>query len=140
MASRKIVLQADGIRKDEAKAGAAGIYPGMLIKHNSSGEVIVHATSGGIGLRMLAIEDLGQGKTVDDVYASGDQVTFVHVRPGYKTQVLLKASENVAIGDVLISAGTGKFIKTTGTPSQNFCIAKEASNVAADTLIMAEWF
>lgn len=97
-------------RYDEQR-GAGTITPGMLCVDNSSGNLIAHNVVSGKGPWKIAIEDALQGKTIDDNYVSGDLVRFHHPRPGNWYYMLLKAGENVAIGDKAVSAGDGTLQK-----------------------------
>lgn len=133
-----------GQREELVAASGSAIYPGMLIRRTTATQCNVHNVSGGNGAALLAHTDEFQGDFstgggVTKVYAVGNPVFAEYVLPGAKKYVLLKASENVSIGDFLISGGDGHFIKTTGTPSRQFCIAEEASNVGTANLIMARF-
>lgn len=119
---------------DEAVAHAA-LSPGHLIEMNSDGEVLKHATEGGYAERMVAVEDALQGNTTADAYAAADKVFFNRYYPGAKCQMYLKAGENVAIGDKLISAGDGTLIangsEASGTTvRQIVAIAAEALDLS----------
>ncbi len=133
-----------GNREELVAASGTSIKPGMLIRRTSANEANVHNVSGGDGPALLAVEDEYQDSAsaggVTETYAAGDPVFCEYVPPGAKRYVLLKASENVAIGDFLISDGAGLFIKTTGTPSRQFCQVEEASNVGSNNLIKARFF
>lgn len=137
----------NGQREELTAASGTAIRPGMLIRRTTVGpnsQCNVHATSGGMGSTLIALEDDYQGDTVQSgsggttrVYAVGDPVFAEYALPGAKRYLLLKASENVVIGDFLISGGDGTFIKTTGTPVKTFAVAEEASNTGTAQLIMA---
>lgn len=129
----------NGQMEEFVAASGSAIKPGMLVRKTTATAGNVHASSGGNGAALLAYEDALQGKGTDDVYAVGGVVRCEYVLPGAKRNVLLKANENVAIGDFLISGGDGTFIKTTGTPSRTFCIVEEASNVSTTNLIAARF-
>lgn len=95
----------------EAIAGEAGIYPGMLIKLNSSGQVVRHSIVGGLlgDETLIAEEDALQGKTVDDVYVSGQLVFYLVPHKGAEVNVLVEDGQDIAIGDKLMSSGNGLF-------------------------------
>jgi len=97
-------------RQEEADAGEAGIYPGMLVCLNSSGDLVKHANEGGRAERALAMEDALQGKTVDDVYTSGNVATYGLFVPGSEGNALIKAGSDLSIGTELISDGAGRLI------------------------------
>jgi len=96
-------------RYEEAVAGEAGIYPGMLLKLNSSGQVIKYTTLGGAyGDEVLvAMEDALQGHSVDDAYTSGEIVGYIIPVPGTVLNMLVAVDEEIAIGDKVVSEGTG---------------------------------
>jgi len=130
-------------RQDEAKAGAAGIYPGMLIMLNSSGDVVVHATEGGWAEKAFAQEDALQGNTIATVYANGAIVTYILPAKAGCVNALLETGYSYAIGDHLISAGNGKLmqsaeISSDGTLAEVLAVCEEAvdlsDSVAVDTL------
>lgn len=132
-------------RHDEAKAGEAGIYPGMQVKFNSDGDVIKHSTEGGeFGDEMIfADEDALQGKTVSQVYTSGDIVSLIIPAKGTVLNLLIIDEEDIAIGDKIISDGTGKFKEVMSLPSDKVLgcvvgVAAEANDLTgsntSDTL------
>jgi hypothetical protein len=125
----------DGVQEEFLVASGATLKPGMLVRRTSATECNVHATSGGDGATLILHEDALQGLGVDDSAAAATRVYAEYVIPGAKRYARLKASENVAVGDLLISGGDGTFIKTTGSPVKVFAICEEASNVATQNLI-----
>lgn len=127
MASNTIILRGDSFH-DEATANGAS-YPGMLMEIDSDGKAQAHSTEGGRAERLLAVENALNGETVDDDYADGDTVMLERVVPGSKVQVLLKAGENVGIGDELISAGDGKLI-ADGSESSGVTVAQRLFRAA----------
>jgi len=135
-------------RHEEASAGAAGIYPGMLVMLNSAGAVVVHDTEGGNAECAIVMEDALQGKTVDDVYTSGEIVFYGIPVTGAVFNVLLEAGQTAVIGSKLISAGNGKFKVDTDVSSGvtiggrgRMLVTEEALDLSAsgssDTLIAA---
>jgi len=132
-----------GIQLERPAASGTSLKPGMLVR-NVAGEFNVHNVSGGVGIAQIVLEDRHSGDAASGggtlaTYPVGSPV-FVDVPPpGAARNVLLKASENVAVGDFLISGGDGTFIKTTGTPARTFCQAEEASNVGTTNLIKARF-
>jgi len=123
-------------RQEEAVAGAAGIKPGMLVKLNSAGQAIVHASQGGRAEKAFAIEDALQSKTVDDAYVSGSIVSYILPGQGSEVNALIEAGQDIAVGDELISAGNGKLKKASDadsgvTVAEVVAIAMEAVNLTA---------
>lgn len=92
---------------------------------------------------MVLVEDMAQGKTVDDAYAAGDTCRCYCPLMGEELQVLLQnqsgTGEDFAIGDKLIvDDTTGKFLETTGSPeSEPFICTEAKSALTADTLCSA---
>lgn len=129
----------DGVQEEFLVASGATLKPGMIVRRTSATECNVHNVSGGAGASLILHEDALQGLGVDDSAAAATRVYAEWVIPGAKRYARLKASENVAIGDQLISGGDGTLIKTTGTPSKVFAVAEEASNVASQELIMVRF-
>lgn len=82
----------------------------MLIKLNNAGVYVPHDASGVVAARKFAIEDALQGNTIDDAYASGDLVRFVHALPGDHILGILAAGQNVQDGTRLVSDGAGSLI------------------------------
>jgi len=114
--NNRIHLKGD-YRQEEAKAASSGIYPGMLVKMNSSGNVAIHATEGGWAEKCFVMEDALQGKTVDDVYTSGAIVTYIIALPGTEVNALIANHEDIVIGDILVSNGAGCLQKASSAAS-----------------------
>lgn len=135
----------NGQREEFIAASGTAIKPGMLLRRTTAeptSQCNVHNVSGGTGPTWIALEDDYQGDTVQSgsggtgrTYTVGDPVFAECAIPGAKRYMLLLASENVAINDLLISNGAGKLIKTTGTPLKYFAVAEESSNTGTDQLI-----
>jgi len=123
-------------RHEEADAGEAGIYPGMLLELNSSGDVIKHNTEGARAEKAFATEDALQGGTTSTVYTNGEVVTYILPVPGSVVNALIKAGEDIAIGDELISAGDGTLIALGSagsgvTVAEVIAVAEEACDLTA---------
>ena len=101
------------IAYEERDAGEAGIYPGMLCKVDTDGDVVKHATEGGRGECLIAIEDSLQGRGVDTVYTTDYPVRLEIFRPGEEFHGLLKAGQVLSKGEGLISSGDGTFKSAT---------------------------
>ena len=86
---------------------AAAITPGMLVELTSAGKVQAHSTAGGNAQRMFAFEDELQGKGINDAYATDDKVQVWVCRPGDQVYAILPDGQNIAVGDLLESAGDG---------------------------------
>lgn len=129
MATIKIKNHSDVV--EEYSAGGT-ITPGHLLKLNSSGAVIAHNVAGGPALRMFAVENEFAGKGVDDNYSSGEKVQVWFPQPGDEVYALLKASQNVSIGDFLESAGDGTLQKYSAASAG---VAEWASNIVGVALV-----
>lgn len=139
-AARTIKLAGpDGVQEEFVVASGATLKPGMLVRRTSATECNVHNVSGGDGASLVLLEDGYQGLGVDDSAAATTRVFAEYVIPGAKRYARLKASENVSVGDLLISGGDGTLIKTTGSPVKVFAVCEEASNVASQELIMVRF-
>lgn len=142
MATNRIHAKGD-YRQIEHDAAAAGIYPGMLLKVNSSDNVAVHDTEGGRGECLIAAEDALQGNTVSTVYTVSTPVTCILCQKGTEFYGLLEDGQNAVIGSELMSTGDGKFklasdLESGETLSQVIAIAVEAKDLTgsntSDTL------
>ncbi len=131
-------------------AGAAGILPGMLVRPTGGTAVrptfVVHNVAGGNGPMYLVLEnryfgDATSGGGVTYAWTNGSDMEVEVPVPGSLRACLLRASENVAIGDLLVSGGDGTFIRATafsaGNPFRYYAQVLEASNVGTAQLIRA---
>jgi hypothetical protein len=131
----QIVLIGDGDNHDEAPASAA-LTPGHLLYTASTGKVAKHATAGGFSGKAFAKEDALRGRDIDTAYAADDIVSIHRAEPGDVIFAFIKAGQNIAIGDKLVSAGDGTLIKDT-TVATGVTVkdvvgeAKEAINLTA---------
>jgi len=110
---KRIHLLGDGRHEEAVAAGV--IRPGDLIKLNSDGEVVVHASAGGYAEHLFALEDALQGRTIDHAYADDEVVSHVVAETGDVIYAYLSWGENVAKGDLLTSNGDGSLKKVTGS-------------------------
>ena len=119
----RIVLSGVG-HHDEGEADST-IYPGEAICLAADGkydpETSTAAVAAGKGLK-IAKEDSLQGKTVDDYYSDGDIVSFYIPVPGDRVQVLVKAGEDIDIGDNLAveGSGSGKFVEVSSSSTAEY--------------------
>jgi hypothetical protein len=122
----------DGVQEEFIVASGASIKPGSLIRRTTATECNVHNVAGGDAPCLIVLEDgFRSDRGTDDAYAAADRLYAEYAISGAKRYLRLKASENVAIGDTLISGGDGTFIKSTGTVLKAFAIVEEASNIGA---------
>lgn len=125
-----IVLKGMSGRLIEGVAAGA-ITPGHLVKVNSSGTYVVHATEAGNAEKLFAVEDALQGRTIDNAYASTERVSMHAAVPGDEIQAWILDGQVIAIGDLLVSKGDGTLRKwadvaTTVTPEVPVAVAVAA--------------
>lgn len=135
MAHRTVILRSNSFR-EEAKAAAATIYPGMCIYWSAADTVAINNVAGRpvTGL-MVAIENALTGDAVDDVYASGARVQFHYPVAGDYFALRVKTSENIAFGDNISVDNAGDFVEAESGESV-IAIAMEAPGaLTADTLV-----
>jgi hypothetical protein len=106
MSEANCVVRKRGCQNGEGKAGGT-IYPGDLIKLKSDDTFVVHPVAAGPCQKRFALENELYGKGLTDAYASGDRVPYFIAYRGDVINARLKISENIHIGDPLISAGDG---------------------------------
>ena len=128
-----ILKQSNNAIREEAICDGTPL-PGHLLKIVSTGHFAVHATAGGVAQRRFALEDELQGKDITTAYTASTLCQSVLAQIGDFIQARLKASENVAIGDYLESAGDGTLQKYVANTADIYtgnvvAIAREASNV-----------
>lgn len=147
-----IVLKAhynEGAAENEEGIASGAILPGMNVGHGLAAESIGRqtyavaatdntgtgtGTTGGRGNVKVAKEDALQGKTVDDAYASGDNI-FVHVAlPGDRLQVLVASGQTVAKNAGLSAGTNGKWTVDT-TLAAVEALESSGGALAADTLM-----
>jgi len=141
-AFRTVLLKGDlGRRYEEARASTI-VKPGWLLQRDAddaSGrpQVKAHATSGGGGELMVAIEDALQGKTINDSYAIGDLVRYFYPEPGDLVNMQLKAGQVIVKNDPIMSNGDGTTTKGTGGTTVNVGSADEALTPGASDGFLA---
>lgn len=130
----KTILISPYGRHEEFVAGGT-IKPGHLVEvYNASAveKVRVHSDEDAPDAieRMFAEEDALQGESLDHTYSALDVVGVRLCMPGDVVYAWLKASENVVIGDKLVSAGDGTLKKAASADSTT-----EHSHVVAVCLL-----
>lgn len=131
MAKNRIDLKLYNDNYEERLASVI-VKPGMLLARDSADKYKPHDTAQGYAEKLFAREDDKQGNSITDAYAIGKRVSAFFCVPGDEVNALFTAAENIAIGDLLESAGDGTLQEvTTGVP---IAVAMEAINPAvADT-------
>lgn len=124
---------------------AAILSPGNILVVNSAGKAAKNTTEGADGELLVARENYINGKTIDDAYAVDDTVIAGVLQRGAQAQVILKAGENVAVGEYLIFDDAGRVIAESsagsGVTAKRKFVATEALDLSdsgdVDTLISA---
>jgi|APSaa5957512535_1039671.scaffolds.fasta_scaffold02579_13 hypothetical protein len=149
MSSRTVVQMGDPLQK-ERTATAVAILPGYLIEQVPGAETVrAHSTAGGRANIAVAIENSNAGGEVTTAYAVSSKIQYVTPRSGDEILMMIQASENIAIGDWLESAGDGalrelvevdKGASASGNIQGENIIGRalEATNVGTDALIRVE--
>ena len=99
---------------EEYVAAEADIQPGMLVKLNSSGQIIKHDVENGRAEVMFAQEDALQGRNVDQLYALNAVAGVILPNLASEFYGRLENDQVVAIGDWLVSRGNG-LLKNIGS-------------------------
>jgi hypothetical protein len=122
--------------QEEYVTGAAGIKPGMLVKVNSSNEVVVHANAEGVlgDEVMIVTEDALQSGGIAGTYPDGDICTVNIYPPGSTFRGLLSAGESIAIGDSIVSGGDG-YLDKAGSPVKVSAKAMETLDISASSAV-----
>jgi hypothetical protein len=103
-------IQLSGDFRREEAIGSGALYPGMMVELTSLLRVRAHSTEGGEGERAFVVEDALQGKTVDDVYATGTLVSYNIVARGAVIMARIDEGQNITMGEKLMSSGEGNLI------------------------------
>ncbi len=119
---------------EQYPAHDANIVPGHLLKLLSTGKVDGHADEEGVAVPMFALEDELQGKTIDDKYATDAPVQVWIPQRGEQVLAVLKDDENVAVGDYLVSAGTGELQKKKPLESLDSWETETRDSIVAQAL------
>jgi len=116
------------------EAVASGIIkPGHMGKLDSDGKILKHATYGGNGPVLVAIEDRLSGyqnanRNIMDAYAVDDVVPYQMPIPGDLFLCRLPANASaVVVGDTLISNGDGTLVKPSSNGSHTLYASAAAS-------------
>lgn len=102
---KRIHLLGSG-RHEEAYAAAA-LTPGHLLATDADGEVLKHATAGGVSEKLFALEDALQGRPISTAYAAAELVSMVLASPGDVVYAWLSEGETVTPASLLTSNGDG---------------------------------
>ncbi len=126
MTVKTIILRGEGIGKEGVAAEA--ITPGQLVAIDASGDIETHQTANIFAQKAFAREDEVVGLGIDVNYAIGDPVKYTVLPPGSEVYGWLTTANNVAIGDLLVSSGSGALEKSAATTEIALAVALEAVN------------
>lgn len=95
----------------EEYVASAAVYPGMLLKLESTGKVKAHDAADQDAFPIFALEDELQGKGIDDAFAANDRIQCWIPNRGDMVYAILADGQKVAIGDNVTSDGNGRLKK-----------------------------
>jgi len=133
-AKRTISLRVGIPHIDETAKAAVALTPGHHLAYDTNGDLVKHATSGGYGARMVAMERDEMGDDIDDNYAVGDTVKVGLFRQGDKVLMLMPSGQSFKRGDILMSDGAGRVTARTST-NIGLWMADETIAATADTRV-----
>jgi len=124
------------MEKDVSEA----MTPGMLVEYTTTAEEIKkHATAdGAVAPIMFIIENALEGEGIDDAYADGDKARVWYPTRGDNVYALIEDGEDIAVGDLLVSAGNGKLKEREGAsdgevPRSVVAVALEALDLTSSS-------
>jgi len=119
--------------------------PGMLVeKYTVSDKIKIrpHSVAGDVAAPMVAVEKIEWNKGVDDTYAVGEMMNYVHLRKGSTFWGIVPTGNTVTAGTFLQSNGDGKLKVATATAAAaNVARFQSLENIgltAADTRCRVE--
>jgi hypothetical protein len=131
MANNKVVALRGEPIVDEQLTASTAITPGHLIEVNA-GQWRPHDTATGAAEPWFALERDEVGKDYDDAYAADDRVKAGFFHQGQRVNALVASGEDLAIGDLLESAGGGLLTEGNTNPVAR---AAEAVVTTAETRV-----
>jgi hypothetical protein len=146
---RTIIAQGHprGIRSEGVTAAGSAVYPGQAVEMTSTADTYDEVASTAaeyLKKKTLIATELmhrHEGQNVDTVYDAAEWFSFYEPLPGEKVNVLVKAGEDIAIGDVgmVEGGGSGLFVEAAGTEAAYLVEFMEASGgaLAANSLCEA---
>jgi len=121
MAFKTIAVKGDYVRK-EGEASAA-ITPGHLVEFGGTNDLQVHSTAAGKARKAFALENDLVGSGITDAYAAGQTVQYGVFQRGAEVYAILAASQTIAKGDALVSAGDGTLKEISTEPEEDSIVA-----------------
>lgn len=135
---KTILLKGNTVPASERAAGESGILPGMLLNVDANGEFIKHATATGVASPLFARESSFIGGSIDTAFEAGDTVCAWHGRSGDQFYALVEEEAQIAIGDLLESAGDGSLQEGTTSPIVRALEAVNTQTVSGPVRIRVE--
>ena len=96
---------------------AVDVMPGMLLLRDAGGSIVPHNVADGFSGKLVAVENIFEGKTINDVYPAWEKAWFIGTRPGDVMWMWLGTGQNAAIGDQLVSVGGGHLAVAAAPPT-----------------------
>lgn len=109
---KTILLQVNGAERPvyDDRPAAAATTPGELVEITSAGKITPVASAGKVVGKLFAVEapwaDDPTNPAIDQDYAANDTVRYVYAQPGDLVYAWLAASNEAAIGSILVSTAT----------------------------------
>ena len=105
MANNTIKLAVYGLPPVELEQTCSvAVDPGMLLTRLTDGTIAPHnRVDFFTSPKLVAVENIFEGKTISDQYAAWEKVWFIGARPGDVMWMWLAAGEDADIGSILIS-------------------------------------
>lgn len=119
--------------------GSGTLYCGMAVELTSTADTVqAHSTDRGrVNGNLIVTENTLEGEGITDTYATGEQVRVTSFLTGDEAYLYIASGQNIAIGDKLVSNGSGYFEKESSDSSSGdieittFATALEAVNATA---------
>ena len=93
---------------------SVAVTPGMLLTRKTDGSIAPHDKNSLFASpKLVAVENIFEGKTINDQYAIGEKVWFIAARPGDEMWMWLEIGADANIGSFLISNQAG-YLETAG--------------------------
>lgn len=120
----RLIADPPGSREDEVTLDAAA-SPGHFIQYDADGKYVKNATADVVREVVILLEDVLQGKSIDDAYASGAKARALWLRPGDVVQARLGTGQDISVDEELTLANDGT-VKTVAGSEEVLAVALEA--------------
>jgi hypothetical protein len=136
---RTIIAQGHprGVRDEGKTASGSAVYPGQAVEMSSTEDEydeVAGTAAEYLKKKTLIATELAhrhEGQNVETVYDAAELFSFYSPVSGEKVNLLIKAGENIAIGDKLVpeGGGSGLWVEAAGTEAK-YAEAMESSGGA----------